>query len=190
MLWKFSVNNFLKFSTFDAHNNFNLIYLFFVLTDIVLPRGVPSVQDVKEEVREMSTKNLKHADVQCQTLKSSIHVIFVYNKLWFLFPFSHIICACIKMLTIYSYKYSLVITCKKKSIWNIMNYFTWKKRLYEKYRKPHLHYLWMVFTQHTCTCLYSCTRVNTRRYGFLILNVIFSCYVLIYSLCGKILRNA
>lgn len=65
-----------------------------------------------------------------------------------------------------------------------------KKRLYEKYRKPHLHYLWMVFTQHTCTCLYSCTRVNTRRYGFLMLNVIFSCYVLIYSLCGKISRNA
>lgn len=72
------MNNFLKYSTFDGHNNFNLTYLFFVLTDIVLPRGVPSVQDVKEEVREMSTKNLKHADVQCQTLKSSIHVIHMY----------------------------------------------------------------------------------------------------------------
>lgn len=159
MLWKFSVNNFLKCSTFDGHNNFNLTYLFFVLTDIVLPREVPSVQDVKEEVREMSTKNLKHADVQYQTLKSSIHVIIVYNKLWFLFPFSHIICAWIKMLTIYSYKYSLVITCKKKIILTYNELFYLKKKTIWKISKTepslfvdgiHTTYMYMFIFMYTC----------------------------------------
>lgn len=40
---------------------------------------MPSVQDVKEEVREMSTKNLKLADVQYQTFQHQL-VLFVYNK--------------------------------------------------------------------------------------------------------------